>query len=149
MLQSGLYEGFIVNERLKRWVAFGEEISERRQWLGKKHGRKITQKEIAQQIGITEKQLSRIETAISGTDYNTVQRLADALEYSEIERPALFALAGMAYQSKEGTVMMEMAPEAHDGPDVLNLRYLTPEDREGIRQIFRSLLRHSQKSSTN
>ena len=85
---------------LERWIAFGNEVVRRREWLTRQRGYKATQKAIAKAAGISEKHISRIETAVSGTEYTTVLALAKALEYTEEERPAFFALAHMAYESE-------------------------------------------------
>jgi transcriptional regulator with XRE-family HTH domain len=83
----------IDDERSPRWIALGQEIAARRSALGKRRGSPLTQQEIARKVGLSIKQLSRIETGKSGTDYDTLSNIADALEYSDAERSALFRIA--------------------------------------------------------
>jgi len=133
--------------RLSRWIPFGTELAARRESLGRRYGRRVTQKDIAHRAGITEKQLSRIETAISGTDYDTVVRLAGALEYESLEEcNRLFKLAGFAYQAEVAANLVAEGMPKYGDDDVEGMlrdyRSASLEVQSAVRVLLRAAVGH-------
>lgn len=63
----------------QRWTAFGRWVEAQRTAEGERRGDKLTQEECARAAGMTQKQWSRIETGVSGTRYDTIPRIAQAV----------------------------------------------------------------------
>jgi transcriptional regulator with XRE-family HTH domain len=116
-------------EKEARWKAFGRMVAQCRRNLADRLGRKVTQQEIADLVGIHKNQLGRIENGASGTEYETVRGLAEALQVPPLQWREFFAMAGFVYSPAprgsqafvlgEGTTPLRMDKQDAPAPVVL------------------------------
>lgn len=69
-----------IDGKLARDVAFGHWFADQRSNLSRKYGRKVTQEEIADKIGIHPGSVSRIERGEQGAELSRFASIAKALE---------------------------------------------------------------------
>lgn len=97
--------------------------------------KKIRQKDLATKLGIAPNTLSQYETGKREPDFETLRRIADALDTSTDY------LLGHDYTKKEPTPVSESGPLYPPEYDLLS-----PEDKELVDNMIRSL---AKKQSTD
>lgn len=111
--------------RSPRWVAFGRWFADQRVKLGRKHGHKVTQEDIALKLNMHPRHISRIETGESGTELNRFPDIAKALEVEEIE---VYKAAGIGASIPSDGGAYELR-DARTGENVVR------EDRDGVMTV--------------